>query len=323
MAETRSPAADTATMMVSNQADTSCCASCGMEEIDDIKLMECDACDLVRYCSITCQKQHKSEHKTACEKRAAELRDELLFKQPEGTHLGDCPICCLPLPLDETKSTIKSCCSKVICEGCTYANKLREKEASLVPSCPFCRKPLSAKEQCHKEMMKRVEVDDPVATCQIGIQHYHEGDYVRAFEYFTRATELGEIGAQYNLSILYRHGHGVEEDFRKEMYHLENAAIGGHPKARHHLGCHELINDNTERAVKHYIIAAILGYDESIDMLKNVFAMGFLDERKLVDALHAHQAAVDARKSSHREAAEELLSKYRSVAHGLTVSDIK
>ena len=33
-------------------------------------------------------------------KRAAVLRDELLFKQPESSHLGDCPICCLPLPLD-------------------------------------------------------------------------------------------------------------------------------------------------------------------------------------------------------------------------------
>ena len=27
-----------------------------------------------------------------CEKSAAELHDEMLFKQPEGSHLGDCPI---------------------------------------------------------------------------------------------------------------------------------------------------------------------------------------------------------------------------------------
>jgi hypothetical protein len=40
---------------------------------------------------------------TACKKRAAELRDEILFKQPENTHLGDCPICFLPLSLDLEK----------------------------------------------------------------------------------------------------------------------------------------------------------------------------------------------------------------------------
>ena len=73
------------------QGDISCCASCGIAEIDDIKLMPCDGCDLVRYCSDECQIEHKSEHQDACKKRAgeaAELRDELLFKQPESTHHG-------------------------------------------------------------------------------------------------------------------------------------------------------------------------------------------------------------------------------------------
>ena len=93
----------------------SCCASCGIAEIDDIKLKDCDGCDLVRYCSDECQQDHKSEHEEACKKRAAELRDELLFKQPESSHFGDCPICCLPMPLDMAKSTMKGCCSKVQC----------------------------------------------------------------------------------------------------------------------------------------------------------------------------------------------------------------
>ena len=74
---------------------TVCCASCGIAEIDDIKLKECDGCDLVRYCSDECKRDHKSEHEEACKKRAAELHDELLLKQPESTHLGDCPICSL------------------------------------------------------------------------------------------------------------------------------------------------------------------------------------------------------------------------------------
>ena len=86
---------------VESESDTMLsCASCGAAEVDDIKLKECNGCHLVKYCSDECQRDHKPQHKRACKKRAAEIRDELLFKQPESNHLGDCPICCLPLAID-------------------------------------------------------------------------------------------------------------------------------------------------------------------------------------------------------------------------------
>jgi len=53
----------------------------------------CDGCKSVRYCSVKCLTDHRSQHKRECKKRAAELRDEILFKQPESSHKGDCPIC--------------------------------------------------------------------------------------------------------------------------------------------------------------------------------------------------------------------------------------
>lgn len=80
-------------------------------------MKRCTACHLVRYCGIQCQKDHWRKHKRACKKRAAELRDELLFKQPESTHLGDCPICMVPMPLYPSYA----CCSKIVCNGCIYA----------------------------------------------------------------------------------------------------------------------------------------------------------------------------------------------------------
>jgi len=83
-------------------ADTSSsCASCGIAEVDELKLTECTDCDLVKYCSDACRRDHKSHHLRACKKRSAELHDELLFKQPESSHFGDCPICMLPLPLEK------------------------------------------------------------------------------------------------------------------------------------------------------------------------------------------------------------------------------
>ena len=115
------------------------CASCGTAAVDDVKLKKC-ACDLVKYCSVDCQKNHRPQHKKMCRKRLAELRDNELFEQPEHSHLGECPLCCLPLPLDPRKSTMMPCCSKTICNGCNYANMTREAEAGMKQhKCAFCR----------------------------------------------------------------------------------------------------------------------------------------------------------------------------------------
>ena len=55
------------------EAESLCCASCGIKENDDIKLKKCNGCHLVRYCGVECQKEHRPKHKKECKKRAAEL----------------------------------------------------------------------------------------------------------------------------------------------------------------------------------------------------------------------------------------------------------
>jgi tetratricopeptide (TPR) repeat protein len=293
-------------MSEENEADKlSCCASCGVEECDDITLTTCTACKSVRYCSVKCQKNHRPQHKRACKKRAAELRDELLFKQPESTHLGDCPICMIPLPLVTKKSTMSSCCSKVICNGCYYANKKREWQAKLVEKCPFCRKPAPTEEEIEENRIKRIEVNDPVAMRHQGVKYYNKGDHSSAFEYFTMAAKLGDVQAHCKLSGCYRLGRGVEKDEKKELFHWEEAAIGGHPFARYHLGNHEGRSGRIERAIKHWIIAANLGDDGAIKVLRNVYTQGRISKENFAASLRAHQAAVDGTKSPQREEAEE------------------
>ena len=113
------------------------CASCGVAGGDDVNLKKCTACHLVKYCGVECQRNHRPEHKAACKKRAVELKDELLFKQPESTHLGDCPICILPIPIPTLGGAmhhnVMSCCTNVLCYGCVYANTVREIEGRLPP----------------------------------------------------------------------------------------------------------------------------------------------------------------------------------------------
>ena len=169
------------------------CASCGKAAVDDIKLKICTACRLVKYCSVECQKNHRPHHKKACKKRAAEIRDDNLFRQPEESDSGECPICCLPLPLDDGKYTLNSCCSKLICRGCCYANYLREEEQGLEHKCPFCRELLPmTEEEADQNTMERVKANDPAALFKLGGRCDNEGDYEGAFEYYTKAAALGD-----------------------------------------------------------------------------------------------------------------------------------
>ena len=118
---------------------------------------------------------------------------------------------------------------------------------------------------------------------------------------------MGDIVAHNDLSIMYHLGEGVEKDEKKTLYHLEEAAIGGHDIARHNLGYLEWKNGRIERAAKHWIIAAKLGYDDSLNALKECYKDGIISKEDFAAALRGHQAAVDATKSPQREAAEAAL----------------
>ncbi len=283
------------------------CACCGIAEVDDIKLKICDGgCDLVKYCSDDCQENHREHHEEECKKRKAELHDKKIFTQNDSSFMGECPICCLPLPLDMSKSTMMSCCSKFICDGCFHANQKREIEAGLEQRCVYCREPApKSREESDKRIMKRIKKhDDPVAMTNMGKKHYHEGDYGKAIEYWTKAAELGDADAHCCLGMLYFKGQGVEKDEKKFVYHFEQAAIGGHPQSRGLLAAHEMENDRFERAAKHLIINANLGDDKSLKAIKGLFVHGAISKDEYAAALRACQAVVNETKSAEREKAE-------------------
>ncbi len=129
------------------ETDLVCCANCGVGEVDEIKLEECDGCDLVLCGSDNCKDDHREQHDEECQKRAQELHDKELFRQPErshdddlfrqpdGNYRGECPLCFLPMPLHPLKCAFWSCCSTWICDGCCYAHF----ESNGGDRCAFCR----------------------------------------------------------------------------------------------------------------------------------------------------------------------------------------
>ena len=160
-------------------------------------------------------------------------------------------------------------------------------------------------EEYYKRIMKRIKANDPAAMTYMGLICYKEDDYDSAFEYWEKAVDLGDdLEAHYLLGNMYRKGEGVEKDEEKEVYHLEKAAAGGHPDARHNLANYEERNGRIERSVKHLIIAANLGDDNSMNSLWLHFKHGNITKKDLEAAIRAHKAAVDATKSPERDEIE-------------------
>jgi tetratricopeptide (TPR) repeat protein len=266
-------------------------ASCGVGEVDGVKSEECS--------------EHDEEFDSA-----DELHDRKLFTQPDETHEGECPLCCLPLPIDPTKSLFYTCCSQTICMGCVYANFTNNLHDRVkAQSCPFCREPAKDDEN-DKRLMKRVKANDPAALRYKGVKCYNEGDYDTAFEYLTKAAELGNVDAHAKLGCMYWEGEGVEKDEKKAVYHYEKAAIGGHPDARHDLACIEEKNGNIERAVKHHMIAAKLGHVDAMRDLWKHYSAENITKEDLDATLRTHQAAINAMKSAQRDSAEVVWKNY-------------
>ena len=237
------------------------------------------------------------------------ISDKELFKHPPSI-FGDCPICFERIPTLHTGSKYKTCCGKTICSACCYApvydnhgNKVAEEK------CPFCRTPRpTSDKEILKRIEKRVELDDPIAIFGLGIRH-RDGrygftqDYTKALEFWHRAAELGYAGAYNNIGYLYKFGLGVEVDKKKAIHYYELAAMKGDVVARCNLGNKELKAGGLDRALKHFMIAARDGNNDSVGMIKKMYSKGNASKEDYTNALQVYQEYLGEIKSPQRDKA--------------------
>jgi len=315
-------------------ATNSGCAECGND--GDVRLKVCKACMQVRYCSADCQKNHWPKHKKDCRERAAELRDEALFKDPPAKE--DCPICFLPMPVilincvslppatissvpirdfananeglqDKGIGTYYPCCGKNICGGCAH---------SCIQSgnykCPFCNSDQANKtfEDLVEEVMKRVDVNDAASIYMLA-SSYNQGlhslqrDEERAMKLYVRAAKLGCSKAHNNLANVHHEGGNM----KKAKFHFEAAAMAGHEGARYNIGLLEAKSGNMERAIKHWTIAASAGCFSAMHKLRTFFEKGDVSRESIDSTLAAYNSSCaemrsEARDSSIRAIAETI-----------------
>ena len=290
------------------------CANCGKGEESSGDLKACTACKLVKYCNRDCQIAHRPQHKKACKKRAAELYDEKLFKEPPRE---ECPICMLPPPFyeDHTGMTFHSCCGKEICSGCVYAMA----ESGAKRLCAYCRTPYAkSNEEQNERLKKLMDKGNGSAFNQLA-EYYRDGTYgmpqnqAKANELNLKAGELGYAGAYYSLGLAYNHGRGVEINMKKAKQYYELAAMNGDIHARNNLGCAESRAGNNHRAFKHFIIAAKAGYKNALDVVKQGYMHGDVTKEEYANALREYQKIQNEMKSDARDKAAAMLSQQQAV----------
>ena len=289
------------------------CANCGTTASDTVKLKKCTACRLVKYCGVDCQKAHRKQHKKACKKRAAELKDEQLYSQGHERPEGDfCPICTLPIPLPMIEhSNSNACCMKKICQGCDFAAKKRG-----MNDCAFCRTPYPDNDADRLSMLQaRVEKKDPEAIHFLGLHYFHgmlrlQKDMRKAVELWEEAAELGSVGALYNLGFARHSGDGFQVDRQvdrtKAVHFWSKAAMQGHVESRYNLGVIERKENNHDRAVKHFLISAKMGDNDSFETIKEYFMTGDATKEQYAEALKGYQDAVEEMESHGRDEAKRL-----------------
>ncbi|EJK63032.1 hypothetical protein THAOC_16338 [Thalassiosira oceanica] len=287
------------------------CANCGKQGSDTVKLKSCTACRLVKYCSVDCQKAHRKLHKKACKQRAAELKDEQLYSQGHERPEGDfCSICTLPIPMPMGKhSGFNVCCMKRICDGCDIAAQKRG-----MLGCAFCRTRYPGNDADVLAMIQaRVAKKDPDAINRLGQRYFHgdlglQKDMRKGVEMYTEAAELGSIEAFCNLGLAHVTGRGVEQDEAKGIHFWEKAAMRGDVESRHNLGCNEMKKNNHGRAVRHWLISAKMGYEASLESIKEMFMAGHTTKEQYAEALKGYQDAVEGTKSHDRDEANRFFA---------------
>jgi len=282
------------------------CAACGDSDDGGGSLKACTGCNRVDYCNKKCQAAHWSAHKKACEERAAELFDKKLFKQPPPDE--DCPICYLPLPIEEDQKGHQPCCGKILCRGCFHAHSVAAADTEK-ETCVFCgTEAYSSDEECIERTKKRVEANDTQAMCNLGC-YYRDGkkglrqDHAKALELYHKSAKLGFHNAHFNLSDCYQKGSITERDTRKATYHRELGAMAGNANARYNLGCDEYYAGNMDRAYKHWMISANVGHDLSMKSVQEGYRRDFVTKDDYAKTIRAHGNSIDEMKSDDRDTA--------------------
>lgn len=239
------------------------------------------------------------------------ISEDELWKPHPPT--DDCPLCCVPLPLESTKRVYFPCCSMQVCYACSFEHHRSVKKLNREQTCAFCRAPSVDRALCLKQYEKRLLKDDADAIMNLGML-YLEGksvqkDEAKALSLVQRAADLGSSNALTYLGRLCMKMEGMPGFYGngKCRDYLEQASKKGSVDARMALAHLELRDGNVDLAIKHYCLAAEAGDKAALKEIRKQVYEKNLAESDLNRIVRAHNKARDEMNSEQRERYEAFM----------------
>ena len=130
---------------------------------------------------------------------------------------------------------------------------------------------------------------------------YRSTDYATAFRVYRSLAEQGLAVAQFNLGLMYDHGHGVMQNYSEAMKWYRLAADQGRDDAQYQLGHLYYKQNNYAEAAKWFHLAADQGRADAQSNLGAMYAEGEGVPQDFVRALMWFSLAAG---QNHKEAAE-------------------
>ena len=167
----------------------------------------------------------------------------------------------------------------------------------------------------------------------LGIMYYNgngvEEDRPCGIRHWQQAALKGHAHSRHKLGYKYYDGDGVEADKPRGIHHWQQAAMKGHALSRNMLafieyingrleqyenGNHQLAvqhaveatNGNYQLAVQHLMISAKMGFEKSLNAIKEMFKEGHATKAQYGEALLGYRDAAEEMKSPQREEAKRL-----------------
>jgi len=233
-----------------------------------------------------------------------------LFKDPPPQE--DCMFCFLPMPCHSSVCGVAKeyqfCCGKMLCSACMDLSR---------DKCPFCSTPpVYLGKELLERCMTRIDLLDERAFVELAFA-YRDGkwglksDRKYAMDLLYQAAELALFSvdkplfesstAHFSIANAYLHGIGVEKNRSKATYYWKLAAMGGHESARYNLGVTAELDDNLNRAMKHYMIAAKAGYNNALAKVGKGHKAGYASKDDYVSTLRAFKVCRDNMSSNQRD----------------------
>lgn len=102
-------------------------------------------------------------------------------------------------------------------------------------------------------------------------------DYAKALQLYMNAAESGYAEAQYQLSLMFAKGQGVEISHEKSVHWIKKAAVSNHPLAQYGLGAYLAngvgVEKNLMEAAYWLSLAAAQGQKHAIESRDSVMEL--------------------------------------------------